>query len=247
LPKKSTNYFFSRADAGRLLAKRMYKHRYDDTIVLALSDGAVLVGAEIARFLHSLIAILVTKNIYLPDGRTVIGVVNEVGGFVYDNSFSTGEIEYLQTEYRNNIEIAKIQAMHEIHQALGQGGLLSPNYFRNRVVIVVSDGTLNGMAFEMAYEFLKGIKCQRVIMAAPIAGVPAVDRMHVLADELYCLNVTDSNFDINHYYENNDIPDGKQIIRILDEIILDWYKEDQVQIEALAESSKEAKPLPTHA
>ena len=84
-------------------------------------------------------------------------------------------------------------------------------------------------------------------MAAPIAGVPAVDRMHVLADELYCLNVTDSNFDINHYYENNDIPDGKQIIRILDEIILDWYKEDQVQIEALAESSKEAKPLPTHA
>ena len=61
MPKKSTNYFFSRADAGRLLAKRMYKHRYDDTIVLALSDGAVLVGAEIARFLHSLIAILVTK------------------------------------------------------------------------------------------------------------------------------------------------------------------------------------------
>lgn len=204
----------------------MYKYRYDDTIVLALSEGAVLVGAEIAKILHSLIAILMTKNVYLPDGRTVVGVINEVGGFVYNNTFSTGEIEYLQTEYRNNIELAKMQAMHELHMALGQGGVISSDYFRNRVVIVVSDGTLNGMAFDMAHDFLKGIKTDKVIMATPIAGVPAIDRMHVLADELYCLNATDSNFEIDHYYDNNDLPSQKEIINTLNNIILDWQKDD---------------------
>lgn len=224
--KTSTNYFYSRRDAGKLLASQMYKYRLDDTIVLSLSEGAVLVGAEIAKRLHSLIALLMTKNVYLPDGRTVVGVVNEVGGFIYNNAFSSGEIEYLQTEYRNNIELAKMQAMHELHLALGQGGIISSDYFRDRVVIVVSDGSLNGMAFEMAYDYLKGIKTKKIIMASPIAGVPAIDRMHILADELYCLNATDSVFEIDHYYEDNKLPDRNEIIQILNGIVLNWQKDD---------------------
>jgi predicted phosphoribosyltransferase len=216
-----------------MLAEKLYKYRYCDTIVLAVSEGAVLVGAEIAKLLHSLIAILMTKNVYLPDGKTVVGVVNEVGGFIYNNTFSSGEIEYLQTEYRNNIEFAKMQAMHELHMALGQGGVISKDYFRNRVVIVVSDGTLNGMAFEVANEFIKSIKCKKIVMATPIAGVPAIDRMHVLADELYCLNAIDSVFDINHYYDINDLPNRQQIIHILNDVILNWQVEENSSVKKL--------------
>lgn len=222
--RKATNYFQSRTEAGMILAERLQNYRYENTIVLALSEGAVVVGAEIASQLHSLIAMLLTKDVYLPDGRTLIGVVNEIGGFVYNNAFSTGEIEELESEYRGNIEFAKMQAMHELHVALGQGGLVSANYFRNRVVIVVTDGTLNGMAFDMANDYLKGIKTKKVIMVAPIASVPAVDRMHILADELHCLSVTDSVFDVNHYYENNDLPPHNDILEILNDIVLDWQK-----------------------
>lgn len=144
------NYFENRTEAGEILADRLNKYRFEDTIVLALSEGAVPVAAVIASRLHSLIAMLLTKDIYLPDGRTVVGVIDEVGGFIFNNAFSTGEIEELESEYRSNIEFAKTTAMHEMHMALGQGGVISANYFRNRVVIVVLDGTLNGMAFDMA-------------------------------------------------------------------------------------------------
>lgn len=228
--QKPTNYFLSRSEAGSIVAERLLKYRYEDTIVLALSEGAVLVGAEIARKLHSLITMLLTKDVYLPDGRTVVGVVNEVGGFIYNNSFSAGEIEELQVEYRANIEFAKMQAMHEIHVALGQGGLISADYFRNRVVIAVTDGTLNGMAFDMAYDYLRGVKTKKIIMVAPVASVSAVDRMHILADELQCLNVvTDSIFDVAHYYENNDAPKHSEIISIINGIILEWGK-DRAQL-----------------
>lgn len=218
------HYFDSRIQAGALLAEQLVKYRFEDTIVLALSEGGVLVGAEIARRLHSLIAILLTKDVYLPDGRTIVGVVNEIGGFVYNNSFSTGEIEELESEYRGNIEFAKMEAMHELHVALGQGGLISANYFRNRVVIVVTDGSLNGMAFDMANDFLRGINVKKVIMVAPIVGVPAIDRMHILADELYCLSVTDAIFEVEHYYKDNNLPNRPAIIKILNNIILQWQR-----------------------
>jgi predicted phosphoribosyltransferase len=217
-----SNYFTSRSEAGKLLLHMLGQYRYDDTIVLALSEGAVLVGAEIARELHSLITMLMTKDVYLPDGRTIVGVVNEAGGFIYNNSFSSGEIEELVSEYRVNIDEAKTQAVHELHVALGQGGLISPDYFRNRVVIVVSDGTMNGMAFEMANDYLKGIHTDKVIMVSPIAGVEAIDRMHLLSDAMFCLTVTDSVFDIDHYYEDNTMPPRADILKILNDIILQW-------------------------
>jgi predicted phosphoribosyltransferase len=219
-----TNYFESRTEAGKLLARLLQKYRYEDTIVLTLNEGSVQVGAEIAKSLHSLITMLMTKDVFLPDGRTVVGVINEANGFVYNNQFSTGQIEEFESEYRVNIEEARSQALHELHQAIGQGGLISPEYFRNRVVIVVTDGTLNGLAFEMANDYLKAVKTKRVIMVAPIAGIDAVDRMHLLSDEMYCLNITDTVFDVNHYYEQNDIPEKQEIFKILNDIILDWKK-----------------------
>lgn len=218
------NYFKNRTEAGDLLAEKLIKYRFEDTIVLALSEGAVDVAAAIARKLHSLIAILLTKDIFLPDGQTVVGVIDEVGGFIYNNSFSTGEIEELESEYRSSIEVAKIKAMHEMHVALGQGGIISNNYFRNRVVIVVSDGTMNGMAFDMADDYLKGIKTKKIVMACAVASVSAIDKMHILADDLECLNVTEATFDTNHYFDDNNIPNKHEIISTLNNIILQWHQ-----------------------
>lgn len=216
------NYFKDRTEAGEIIAERLTKYRYDDTIVLALNESSVPVAAAIASKLHSLIALMLTKDIYLPDGKTVVGEINEVGGFIYNNSFSTGEIEELVSEYSGSIELAKINAMHEMHVALGQGGIISNNYFRDRVVIVVYDGSMNGMAFDMAESYLRRIKTKKIVMVCAVASVAAVDKMHVLADDLVCLNVTEATFDVNHYFEDNTVPDRNSIIKTLNDIILHW-------------------------
>lgn len=230
LIEASTNYFDSRAQAGQLLAQKLQKYCDQDTIVLALSENAIIVAAEIAKSIHSLITMLLTKDVYLPDGRTIVGVINELGGFVYNNSFSTGQIEELESEYRGNIEFAKMQAMHELHVALGQGGLISADYFRDRVVIVVTDGTIKGLVFDMANDYLKGIHTKKVIMATPIADVPALDRMHILADELYCLTAIDSVFGIDHYYADNTELNHQQIIDIINNIDTTWQRQDPIHL-----------------
>ena len=231
---QSYNYFASRAQAGAILAQYAQQYRYDDTIVLALSPGGVLVGAELARNLHSLIAMLLTRDIFLPDGSTVVGIINELGGFVHNNAFSPGEIEEFETEYRNYIEQVKMEAIHNLHIAVGQGGEISPDYFRNRVVIVVTDGALSGTSFDMAYDFLKAVHYKRLVMAAPIASVEAIDKMHVLADDLICLSAKNNPLDIDHYYEDNTLPDKAQTMQLLNDIILQWHSDEQAAANARA-------------
>lgn len=223
--KTSTNYFPSREEAGYILARRLKKYRYENTIVLALSEGGVQVGASIARTLHSLIAMLMTRDLTLPGDSTVVGVINELGGLTYNSALSTGQLEDFLSEYHGFVEQEKLDVMRQMHVALGQGGLISSDYFRERVVIVVADGTLNGMAFEAAYNFLKAIHTKRVIMVSPVASLNAVDRMHILADEMHCLNVTEGVFEINHYYENNTPPTRAQIISTINRIIIEWHGE----------------------
>lgn len=42
-----------------------------------------------------------------------------------------------------------------------------------------------------AAEFMKPFRIKQLIMVSPFATVAAVDQMHVLADELVCINVFD--------------------------------------------------------
>lgn len=223
----SYNYFASRAQAGAILAQFAQKYRYEDTIILALSHGGVLVGAEMAKNLHSLIAMLLTRDIFLPDGRTLVGVINELGGFVHNNAFSTGVMEEFEQEYRNYIEFAKMQAVHDMHMAIGQGGEIKLDYFRNRVVIAVTDGAMNGTSFDMVYDFLKAVHYKKLILATPVASIEAIDKMHILGDELIVLSAKNNPFEVDHYYEDNDLPDKDQTIQILNNIILEWYSVEQ--------------------
>ena len=59
-------------------------------------------------------------------------------------------------------------------------------------------------------------------MVSPFASVSAVDQMHILADEIVCLNVLEDIISIDHYYEENALPKHEEIIRILEGIVLNW-------------------------
>ena len=224
----SYNYFASRTEAGSVLANFTQKYRAEDTIVLALSHGGVLVGAEIAKNINSLIAMLLTRDIFLPDGRTLVGVINELGGFIHNNAFSTGIIEDFEQEYRNYLDFAKMQAVHEMHMAIAGGGEIRRDFFRNRIVIAVSDGALNGTSFDMVSDFLRPVHYKKLVLVTPFASVEAVDKMHILGDELICLSVKNMPFDTNHYYEDNNLPDENNTLSIINEVLTNWQNQHKL-------------------
>jgi putative phosphoribosyl transferase len=216
-------YFKDRREAGLQLANALVNYRYENTAILALSDGGVAVGEQLARSLHSTLSLLLIEPIKLPGlGEEEIGLIDEAGHFTYNSMISPGALEEYMSEMRVVLEEEKMHKMYELTKALGTRDIINPHIFYGYNVIIVSDGLKNGVSFEAAVNFLKPVKTQRIIGAVPVASVPAVDRLHILCDEIHILSVIDNYMDTNHYYEDNTIPDSKEIISSLQGVVSQW-------------------------
>lgn len=216
-------YFESRAQAGRMLADQLTPvYRYEDCAVVALSDGAVLVGEQIAIALHSILTMLLIEEIEVPGENLTFGGVSEGGNFTYNGAFSAGEIEEYVSEFHGYLDEQKRKAFQRINRLIGDGGILDHAMLRDRVVILVADGLDAGVTLDVAVDFLKPIRIKRLVIASPVASISAVDKLHVLADELHILDVKENYMGTDHYYDQNDIPSHAETIAKINQIVLNW-------------------------
>jgi putative phosphoribosyl transferase len=216
-------YFKSRAQAGKLLGEQLVKKYHGkECAVVALSDGAVMVGAQIAAPLRCVMTLLLTEAINLPREDVAIAGMSQSGALSYNDYYSPGEIEEFVAEYHNLIEQQKIDKLQNINKLLGKGGLIKRSLLHDRNIILVSDGLASGFSLDIAIEFLKPIRTKKIIIATPFASVAAVDRMHILTDEIDCLSVIPDYISTDHYYETQDIPDHDKIVRIIEELVGKW-------------------------
>jgi putative phosphoribosyl transferase len=217
-------YFESRAQAGQILATQLVeKYRYENCAVVALSDGAVQVGEQIAGALHCILTMLLVEDIQVPGENMSFGGVSQNGGFTYNGMFSAGEMEEYTSEYHGYLEEQKREAFQRINKLLGDGGMIDSDMLRDHVVILVADGLDNGASLDVAVDFLKPIRINRLVVATPVATVPAVDKLHIIADELHVLDVKENFMGTNHYYEQNDIPSHEETIAKINQIVLNWH------------------------
>lgn len=216
-------YFESRAQAGQVLAAELVeRYRYEDCVVVALSDGAVQVGEQIAAALHCVLTMLLVEDIVVPGEGLSFGGVSQNGGFTYNGMFSAGEIEEYTSEFHGYLEEQKREAFQRINRLLGDGGLIEDSMIRDHAVILVADGLDSGASIDVALDFLKPLRIKRLVIATPVASVPAVDKLHMAADELHVLDVKENFMGINHYYDQNDIPSHEETIAKLNQIVLNW-------------------------
>jgi predicted phosphoribosyltransferase len=217
------HYFPSRQVAGDLLAEKLVpKYRYEDCAVVALNDGSVLVGAQIAMHLHCSLTMLLTTPLQLQGESDVLAEIDHFGGITYNGALSEGELDDIKAENFSYIEQQKLQKIFEMNRLLGDGGIISVDMLRNRNVIIVSDGLVNSLELRAVAAYLKPIRIKNLVVATPFANVPAVDEMHIVADEIVCLNVLEDIISVDHYYEDNTLPPHDTIVRLIESIILNW-------------------------
>jgi len=216
-------YFESRTDAGQQLAAPLIeKYRYENCAVVALSDGAVLVGEQIAAALHCVLTLLLIENIEVPGESLSFGGVSQSGSFTYNGMFSAGEIEEYTNEFHGYLDEKKREAFQKINQLLGDGGLIDKSMLFDRTVILVADGLDNGASIDVAIDFLKPIRTQRIVVATPVASIPAVDKLHMAADEIHILDVKENFMGTDHYYTDNTIPTHEETVAKINQIVLNW-------------------------
>lgn len=216
-------YFENRSQAGQMLAGVLYEqYRYENCAIIALSDGGVLVGEQIAAQLHCVLTMLVTEDIEIPGENLTFGAVSQVGNFTYNSEFSAGEIDEYTSEFHGYLDDQKREAFNRINRLIGDNGLIDRELLKNRVVILVSDGLNNGALVSVAIDFLKPIHINKLVIAAPVATVPVVDLLHVAADELHILDVKENFMGTDHYYNDNTLPSHEETVAKINQIVLNW-------------------------
>lgn len=216
-------YFHSRAEAGEQLARDMLdKYRYENVAVVALGDGAVAVGEPIAERLHCVLTLLVSENVEVPGEGQQFGAVSQSGQFTMNSELGEGQFGEYATEYHGYLEEQKRQAFQNINRLVGDGGVIDRDLLQDHTIILLSDGLKSTTIIDVAMDFLKPIRIQKLVIASPIASVELVDKVHLIADELHILDVKTNYMDTDHYYEQNDLPSHEETIAKINQIILNW-------------------------
>ena len=216
-------YFASRMQAGRMLAAQLVgRYRYENCAVVALDDGGVMIGAQIASQLHCVLMMILNSEIMLPREPEAIAGITFGGNMAYNQKYSPGEIDELVGEYRGIIEQEKLSSLHELNRIIGTGGVINQDFLKGHNIILVSEGLKSGFLLDMMNEYLKPIAIDHLVIATPIASIQAVDRMHIIADDIYCLNVVEEYINTDHYYDQHDVPDHNMAIKLIEEIVLKW-------------------------
>lgn len=206
-----------------MLAKQLTpKYRYENCAVVALNDGGVMVGAQIAAALHCVLMMLLSEEIELPREPVAIAGITAGGNFTYNPEYSQGEIDEMVSEYHGVIEQEKMTHLHHMNELLGANGMVRRDLLKGHNIILVADGLKSEFLLELAIDFLKPIAIDKLIVAVPFASLAAVDRMHILADEIYCLDVIADYIDTDHYYDKQDVPNHDVIVKTIEDIVLHW-------------------------
>lgn len=190
--------------------------------IVALSEGGVMVGAQVALKLKAVLSLLLIESINLPAELVPIGAINEKGSFTYNNAYSAGEIEELMMDYRGFLDDQKRVSMTRMHTLLGRSKGLRMELLHDKHILLVTDGLNSGFSLDVALEFLKPVVYRELVIVTPIASPEAVDRMHILGDKIYCLSVVDNFLGTEHYYERKDVPSRDDVVKIVEEIMEQW-------------------------
>lgn len=207
-------YFVDRPVAGRLLADKLEKYAKQPCAVLSLNAGGVLVGAQIAMRLHCHLMLLSSEDIVLPGEHEPIAALT-TNSFSYSGKLSESEVDYINSEFHNVIDTQRLVKQHALNRLVTAETKITPNDLRDKIVVAVADGFTDTLSLDVLEDFIKPIRTKRLIIATPLTNVKALDKMHLLADELAILDVREDIISIDHHYEKNAIPPYKDLIKII--------------------------------
>lgn len=215
-------YFKSRAEAGVKLADELMPlYRYENTVVVALSEAGVAVGYQIAVNLHAALRRLLMTTIHIDDESIDYATVMPGGVVAVNPALSNSEQQYYYGEYAGWLEEKIREGILSIDRQMGPEEI-SPENLRGYNVILTDDGIDNPTKLQAAITWLKPARVDKIILAAPVISVPALDVAHVIFDELHVLGVAANYLATDHYYDEDDRPDDQMARQMIQATIANW-------------------------
>lgn len=202
----------NRSKAGQLLAEKLVDFIDNDTVVLALPRGGVVLGSEISKRFNIPLDIVAVRKIGHPDNpEYAIGAVDSKGYTVL-NENETGAVDPLWL--RKKIEDERDEAIRRLVKYTEGRKQLT---LLGKTIILVDDGIATGFTMRIALKTVKAQHPKKIIIAIPILPQETLNLLkHEGAHEVITLE-TPLYFlgSVGAYYEDFEQVSDKEVIRLL--------------------------------
>lgn len=202
--------FENRAEAGRLLAKRLDHYRGRHPLVLAIPRGAVPMGKIVADALGGELDVVLVRKLRAPENpELAIGSIDETGSVYLDPDLRGLWTEtYLVTEKKIQLEtLAKRRNMY--------GRVRPPLDVAGRVVIVIDDGIATGSTMIAALRAVRAKHPATLVAATGVASPEALARIRPEADEVVCLDTPAALYAIGLHFRDFSQVSDEDVVAVL--------------------------------
>ena len=201
--------FSDRVDAGNRLALKMADIIDENTVVLAIPRGGVVIGHQIAKRYGLQLDVIVSKKLTLPENPEFgIGAITYDGVTYLPDSYA----EYFtQSSLQNEISIKKAEVEEKQRKLRGS----SEYNLTNKNVIVVDDGIATGSTVLVVAKWLE-TKTSHASIASPVVAADMFELLKQKFQNVFAVETPTNFMSISDFYA-----DFKQVS---DEEVLDILK-----------------------
>jgi predicted phosphoribosyltransferase len=191
--------FDDRIEAGKKLAGRLSSYRDQDTIVLAIPRGGVVVAAEVAGELGAPLDLIIPRKIGAPGNpELAIGAVAGEGKPLLNESMIKSmrlPSGYIEEAVRSEVEEIKRRRKEYL------GDRPRPS-LKGKTVIIIDDGLATGYTALAAVRSVTSERPAKVILAVPVAPRETVKFLEPEVDELIVLETPAFFYAVGQFYHD---------------------------------------------
>lgn len=206
--------FRDRIEAGLLLANELKRYSGEDTIILGIPRGGVIIAYEVARKLGSELDIVLSRKLGAPGNpELAVGAVSEDGKlFLHDMVMMQGLAGSPYIEEEKAHQMAEISRRVAVYRKARPKALL-----KGKTVIVTDDGLATGATMQAALWMARHEGPKRLISAVPVAPADTVEKLSNDADEMVVLRVPQFFGAVGQFYEIFDQTSDGEVLKILED------------------------------
>ena len=212
--------FENRYDAGRQLAAKLGEYKGPSgtgrtVVVLAIPNGGVPVGMEVALALEADFDLVVARKIPLPlNTEAGFGAVADDGTVILNEELvrraglTQPQIDSQVNQVRTEIKRRRLLYRQDRPPALVSG----------KTVIITDDGLASGFTMLATVSSMRSRRPKEIVVAVPVSSAAALEEVERVADKVVTVAVgSQLRFAVADYYKNwHDLSDA-EVFRALEE------------------------------
>lgn len=188
--------FASREEAGILLGEYLMGKEAEDTLVVGIPRGGIVVGLPLARMLHVGFDVVVVKKIVSPENRELaIGAAGEGGEVYWDSMF-----EKKLSEWERKEAVKEAMQLVTARKSLIRS-LLPEKNLEGKDIILVDDGVATGQTILCAKTVLEGKGAGSISLAIPVVAQDVYKELRKHFEKIYALQIPLFFHSVGEFYE----------------------------------------------